>query len=268
MSPGLRLHHAALETPAGCRFIHNHGDSMIVFANGKGGVGKSSSALAVAASIARRAHVVVVDLDPEGFATVMGLGQRLSRDPFNSTPVGISHRALAGAGSLRLIPSSTELHLLSEEAIHRRLEYAASVADIVVVDTPPNRRAAAVQAALRGATTVVVPIIPEFQALAGWYRIFEAARSLGLSVPMRALLCRWEPRTTLASEVHRELITRHPGAVLSAVVPRDQRAAEASAKGLPVNLYSPRCRASRAYELAALELSPVTPLPPMLETLP
>lgn len=229
---------------------------MIVFANGKGGVAKTSSALAVAASVARRHHVVVVDLDPDGFATAMGLGQRLAHDPFISTSVAISHPLLSGPGSLRLVPSSSRLHLLSEGAILRRLDYARSLADIVVVDTPPDRRSAAVQAALRAATTIVVPIIPEFQALAGWYRITETAESLGTPAARRALLCRWESRTTLASDVRLELDTHHPGVALSAVVPRDQRAAEASAKGLPVNLFAPSCRAARAYDLAALELIP------------
>ena len=238
---------------------------MIVFANGKGGVGKTSSALAVSASLARQRHVVIVDLDPEGFATVMGLGQSLSRDPFNSTPVGIPHRGLSGSGSLRLIPSSADLHLLSEDSILRRLEYAASVADLVVVDTPPHRRSAAVQAALRAASTIVVPVVPEYQALAGWYRIVEATESLGVCARMSVLLCRWEQRTTLANDVHRELITRHPGVALSAIVPRDQRAAEASAAGLPVTLYAPRCRASRSYELAALEIAALTRHPELEE---
>lgn len=228
---------------------------MVVFANGKGGVAKTTSALGVAASLARGRHVVVVDLDPEGFATVMGLGQRISRDQFSSTPVAVSHAALGGAGSLRLIPSSVNLHLLSEDAIIRRLEYARSVADLVVVDTPPHRLTPAVRGALRVATTIVVPVVPEFQALAGWYRILEETERIGAIAPVRALRCRWESRTRLATDVAAELTERHPDAVLPTIVPRDQRAAEACSKGIPVTLFAPRCRAAQSYHLAAMDIA-------------
>jgi chromosome partitioning protein len=123
------------------------------------------------------------------------------------------------------------------------------------VDTPPDRRSPLVLGALRVATVVVVPVIAEYQSLAGLERLLETVSEVNATAHVRALLSRWESRTRLAQDVHRDLVTSHPGMAISTAVPRDQRAAEASAAGLPVVWYAPRSPAAVAYATATYEIA-------------
>lgn len=227
---------------------------IVSFVSGKGGVAKTCGALAVAGLLAARYRVAVVDLDPDAFATTMGLGQSASHDPLASPPVRIAHPRLA-QGELLLYTGGDAIDGASEHAVATQLARCAAGADFVVVDTPPDRRRPTVTAALRAADVVVIPVLPEYQALAGLEKIVDSCRALGVSPPVRALLSRWEARTVLAQDVHRELVASHPGAALSVAIPKDQRAAEAPAAGLPVTLFAPRSAASRAYVTATYEIT-------------
>lgn len=226
---------------------------IITFASGKGGVAKSTSALATAGLLARSYRVAFVDLDPDCYATTMGLGQSVQADPLAAPALPIVHPLLTG-GQLLLHAGGEAIDTASEAAIVAHLEHCAAAVDIVVVDTPPDRRRPTVLAALRAATVVLVPIMPEYQALAGLEKLFETCRSLGTTAPVRALLSRWEPRTLLAQDVQRDLVSAYPGATLSMAIPRDQRAAEAPAVGLPVTLCSPRSPSALAFRTAVHEL--------------
>jgi chromosome partitioning protein len=228
---------------------------IIVFASAKGGVGKSAAALATAGLLARHYRTTFIDLDPDGYATTMGLGESAVFDPLVAAPIAITHRLLTGGGSLHLLPSGERLDLASEPAIAAHIKRGAALADVVVVDTPPDRRRPTVTAALRAASVVVVPVLPEYQALSGLERLMETTRHLGVRAPIRALLVRWEPRTVLAQDVQRQLVTEHPGLAVSAIVPKDQRVAEAPAAGLPVTLYAPRSTASLAHRTATYEIA-------------
>lgn len=147
------------------------------------------------------------------------------------------------------------MHDASEDAVAAHLARCAASADILFVDTPPNCRHPAVRAALRAATVVVAPVLPEFQALAGMEKLLATCQSLDVKAPVRALFSRWEASTVLARDVHRELVTAHPGMALSTTVPKDQRAAEAPAAGLPVTLYAPHSPSAVAYRAALYEIA-------------
>lgn len=227
---------------------------ILTFASGKGGVTKSTSALATAGLLARHYRVAFADLDPDCYATTMGLGQPAHGDPLSAPAMPIAH-PLLGGGQLLLFPGGDAIDGASEAAITAHLARCAAAADIVVVDTPPDRRRPTVLAALRSASVVIIPVVPEFQALAGMQKLLETCRSLGVAAPVRALLSRWEPRTLLAQDVQRELVSAYPGAALSVAIPRDQRAAEAPAVGLPVTLCAPRSPSAVAYRTAVYELA-------------
>lgn len=227
---------------------------VIVSASQKGGVTKTSHALAGASLLAQRHRVAIVDLDPEAYATTLGLGQPKAADPLREEPRRIQHSRLAN-GELWLFAGGDAVDMASEAAIRAHIARASGVGDIVVIDTPPNGRSAAVAAALRTASVVVAPVIPEFQSLLGLQRLMATARLLGSQAPIRALLSRWEVRTVLAQDVHQQLVAAHPGLALSSIVPRDQRAAEAMAAGCPLPFYAKRSAAAAAYRTATYEIA-------------
>lgn len=232
---------------------------IITCASQKGGVCKTTAALAVAALLAHRHRVAFIDLDKEGFATTMGLGRPVAPDPLSDEPHAIRHTA-SGGGELLLFASGISIGLAHEQILTRHIARAARVADIVVIDTPPDGRSPAVAAALRAASLVLAPVIPEFQSVAGMQRLAATAASLQVRAPIRVLLSRWEARTRLAQDVHQQLVAANPGLTLSSVVPRDQRAAEAMAAACPLPIYAPRSAASAAYRTAVYELAALTGL--------
>lgn len=227
---------------------------IITFTSGKGGVAKSTGALATCGLLARHFRVALVDLDPDAYATTMGLGQSQSSDPLICAPVRITH-SLLERGELWLYRGGDAIDNANEAAVSAHIARCLGVADIIVVDTPPDRRRATVLAALRAASVVVIPVIPEFQSLAGLEKLLDSYRMLGIAAPVRALLSRWEAKTVLAQDVQRDLVSAHPGTAISAAIPKDQRAAEAPAAGLPVTLYAPRSAASLAYRTAVHEIA-------------
>lgn len=228
---------------------------IITTASQKGGVGKSSTAVSVASLLALRfpRRVAVLDLDKEAFATTMALGQNVAGDPLRDEPLVIPKGA-AGA-ELLLFAASAAIGLADESALSRHIARAAAVAEVVVIDTPPDGHSPAVLAALRAASAIVVPVTPDFQAMAGMERLRATAARLGVQAPVRALLSRWEARTRLAQDVHQQLVVRSPGIALSSIVPRDQRAAEAMAAGCPVPVFAKRSAATAAYRTATYEIA-------------
>jgi cellulose biosynthesis protein BcsQ len=227
---------------------------VITSASNKGGVTKTSNALAIAALLAFYFRVAIIDLDKEAFATTMGLGQLLAADPLNDAPV-IVPTGTKRAGELLLFAGSAALGCADEAALSRHIVRATEVADIVVIDTPPDGSSPAVRAATRAASVVVVPVLPDFAAMAGMQRLLATASELNPQVPVRALLSRWEARTRIAQDVHQQIVASNPGITLSSVVPRDQRAVEAMAAGCPLPVYAKRSPASAAYRTATYEIA-------------
>lgn len=226
----------------------------------KGGSGKTTGALAVAAWLAQRFRVLVVDLDPDAFATTMGLGQSVHPDPLAASAIPIPHRD-SKVGHLMLLPGGEAIDRASQSDIEAHIQRASNLADIVVVDTPPDGRRPTVLGALVKATVTIVPVIPDYQSLAGLEKLLQTSASLGLSTPVKALRSRWEPRTLLAQDVEHDLVTTRPGMALTTFVPKDQRAAESPAAGVPLPMYAKQSAASLAYRLAAIEISAIAGQP-------
>jgi chromosome partitioning protein len=226
----------------------------VTLASGKGGACKSTSALAVAGILAQHYRVGLLDLDPEAFATTMGLGQAEAADPLSAEPIVIKHPLLA-RGTLTLFPGGEPIDQATRAQIAAHIQRARRAVDILIIDTPPDRRRPTVLEALRAASVVVVPLPAEFQMLSGLEKLRATAEAVGSTAPIRALLSRWEPKTLLAQDVQRAMVTRFPGMAISAAIPKDQRAAEAPAAGLPVTLYAPRSAASAAFRIATCEIA-------------
>ena len=239
------------------------------FANQKGGVGKTTTAINVAACLAEAGErTLVVDLDPQAKAT-SGLGMRAngtsSYDLLDGAPLAELARPTAFA-NLFLVPAKPELagaavELARRDDGDRYLVEALAAADgfdFVLVDCPPSLGPLTVNA-LAASNRVVVPVQAEYYALEGLAQLVHSINLVrGRLNPALAiagvLITMSDARTRLSAEVETE-VRRHFGdLVFRTVVPRGVRVAEAPSHGLPLTHYDRRSRGAEAYWKVAMEL--------------
>ncbi len=246
---------------------------VVAFANQKGGVGKTTSTVNTAVSLARRGYrTLLIDTDPQGNATsslgidklsvgvsiyevlVEGLSiadaampsARLNLDLVASTPM------LAGA-EIELVEIPNR-----ETRLRAALEPALGQYDIVLIDCPPSLGLLTVNA-LTAARSVVVPIQCEFLALEGLGQLMTTVDLVkrGLNPPLDVtgvLMTMFDARTRLSAHVVEEVRRYFPHRMFGAVVPRSVRLAEAPSYGLAIVEYDPTSRGAEAYEAFVTEL--------------
>jgi chromosome partitioning protein len=251
---------------------------VLAIANQKGGVGKTTTAVNLGASLASLDYrVLVVDLDPQGNAsTGLGLNPRNMTasmydvilhdlpledcvEPSSVRNLFVAPASLDLAGAeIELVPAfSRELRL------KRAIEEVLDDYDFVLIDCPPSLGLLTVNG-LAAASEVVVPIQCEYYALEGLGQLLRnvalVQKNLNPKLEVSALVCvMYDARTKLSDQVVQEVRSHFGDKVCRSIIPRTVRLSEAPSYGQPIITFDPTSRGAIAYRELAKEVSGGTP---------
>ncbi|MFA5211178.1 MAG: AAA family ATPase [Patescibacteria group bacterium] len=246
---------------------------VISIVNQKGGVGKTTTAVNLAAFLSEMGKfVLLVDMDPQGNAT-SGLG--LNK---NDLEAGI-YEALAGQKrihdvilntnheGLRILPATQDLagaaiELVDEERREFKLRDLLSEVnhayDYIIIDCPPSLGLLTVNS-LSAADELLIPVQAEYYALEGLGQLLQTVELIKTHLHpdlkiLGAVLTMFDKRTKLSTEILNELYKYFPDTIFRSVIPRSVRLAEAPSFGQSILKYEPNGKSAKAYERLAREV--------------
>lgn len=243
-------------------------------ANQKGGVGKTTTAVNLAAFIAaRKARVLIVDADPQSNAT-SSMGVELEEGAFSLYEVMIDKVPLAEVirptkrDRLFIAPASPDLaaaeielvqQLARESVLQKALQAVLSDYDFIFIDTPPSLGLLTVNALTASDHGAIIPIQCEYLALEGlsqlMYTINLVRESLNPNLRIAGLvMTMYDGRTNLAAEVVNEVREHFPNETFKTIIPRNVRLSEAPSYGEDILAYAPDSVGCQAYRALTEEL--------------
>jgi chromosome partitioning protein len=246
---------------------------VLAVANQKGGVGKTTTSINLAASLAAmQREVLLVDMDPQGNATT-GSGIQKGDTEYSIYDVLIdgvlATEAMinAEAAGYHLLPSTVdltgaEIELLEiaewEFRLKRALQQVSVSYDYVIIDCPPSLGLLTING-LVAADSVIIPMQCEYFALEGLTALVDTiSRITGKLNPRLSIggivRTMFDPRNSLTKEVSNDLLRHFGDDVFHTVIPRNARLAEAPSYGVPILYYDKQSRGARAYLALAGEL--------------
>jgi len=248
-------------------------NKVIAFANQKGGVGKTTSCVNIAASLAaQNCKILLIDLDPQGNAT-MGSGINKNKLSLTTNEV-LKGEALIKEvihpktpGDYAVLPSNgdlteAEVMLLrkpkQESQLSNAIKTIQDTFDFILIDCPPSLNMLTLNAFV-AADSVIIPMQCEYYALEGlsalMHTIEQVKATLNSRLKIEGIIrTMYDPRNRLSTEVSAQLIAHFGSRVYQTVIPRNVRLAEAPSHGLPVLLYDKSSKGSEAYVALAKEI--------------
>ena len=245
---------------------------IISVANQKGGVGKTTTAVNLSASLAKKGkRVLLIDTDPQGNATSgVGVDKSVQFSVYDVLVDGVDIENTiqkTEVKNLEVCPSNinlagAEVQLVSakerEYKLKDKLDKYKDNYDYIIIDCPPSLGLVTLNA-FTASDSVLIPIQCEYYALEGLGQLINTInlvkKRMNKSLSIEgALLTMYDARTNLSNQVVKEVKKYFNDKVYKTVIPRNVKLSEAPSYGMPITAYAPRSKGARCYEKLANEL--------------